>query len=473
MSMEQNTQKVRNFRKRFTKKVPLGFAQLWNMSFGFFGIQFGWTLQMANTSAIYEYLGANPEQIPILWLAAPMSGLIVQPIIGYLSDRTWTRLGRRRPYFLFGAIMSSLALILMPNSSTLWMAAGALWILDTSVNISMEPFRAFVSDLVPDEQRTLGFGMQAFFIGLGAVTASICPWILNNWLQLDQIVAPEGEIPFNVKISYYIGAAVFFGTVLWTVLTTKEEPPQDLEALKQRQANMGGITGLFKGIFQKVGTMPQVMKELAWVQFFTWFGIFCVFLYFPPAVGHEIFGATKESSSLYQQGIEWAGICIAVYNIVCFIYSLFLSRIAAVTSRKATHSFSLFLGGAGLISLFWVENPYVLLLPMACFGLAWASALTMPYSMLSDVLPVKDTGIYMGLFNAFIVIPQIIAALGLGWVMENLLGNDRILALVAGGVSMVIASVLVQWVTDVAKEQQTTGKTPKAKLVTEGSETAS
>jgi len=470
--MRQNAQKLKNLQKRF-KKVPLGFVQLWNMSFGFFGIQFGWTLQMANTSAIYEYLGANPEQIPILWLAAPMSGLIAQPIIGYMSDRTWTRLGRRRPYFLFGAILSSIALILMPNSSSLWMAAGALWMLDTSVNISMEPFRAFVSDLVPKNQRTLGFGMQAFFIGLGAVMASICPWILNHWFNFNQVVTPAGEIPLTVKVSYYVGAAVFLGTVLWTVFTTKEYPPQDLEKLKQRQNQTGGAIGMVKGIAQKVRTMPDVMKQLAWVQFFTWLGIFCVFLYFPPAVGHEIFGATKESSPLYTEGIEWAGLCIALYNVVCFIYSLFLARIAAATSRKATHSFSLLCGGVGLISLLFVSNQYLLLLPMACFGLAWASALTMPYSMLSDVLPMKDTGIYMGIFNAFIVIPQIIAALGLGWVMENLLGNNRIFALVVGGISMVLAALLVQWVKDVAKEQQTSGKTPKPELATKGSESVS
>ena len=469
--MRQNAQKFKNLQKRF-KKVPLGFVQLWNMSFGFFGIQFGWTLQMANTSAIYEYLGANPEQIPILWLAAPMSGLIAQPIIGYMSDRTWTRLGRRRPYFLLGAILSSIALILMPNSSSLWMAAGALWMLDTSVNISMEPFRAFVSDLVPKNQRTLGFGMQAFFIGLGAVVASLCPWVLNHWFNFNQITTPAGEIPLTVKVSYYIGAAVFLGTVLWTVFTTQEYPPQDLDKLKQRQNKTGGAIGVVKGIYEKVRTMPDVMKQLAWVQFFTWLGIFCVFLYFPPAVGHEIFGATKETSPLYTEGIEWAGLCIALYNVVCFIYSLFLARIAAATSRKITHSFSLLCGGIGLISLLLVNNQYLLLLPMACFGLAWASALTMPYSMLSDVLPMKDTGIYMGIFNAFIVIPQIMAALGLGWVMEHLLGNNRIFALAVGGVSMVLAAVLVQWVKDTSKEQQTVGKTPQPKLATEGSESA-
>jgi maltose/moltooligosaccharide transporter len=469
--MTQKAQRFKNFQKRF-KKVPLGFAQLWNMSFGFFGIQFGWTLQMANTSAIYEYLGANPEQIPLLWLAAPLSGLIVQPIIGYMSDRTWTRLGRRRPYFLFGAILSSIALVIMPNSSSLWMAAGALWILDTSVNISMEPFRAFVSDLVPENQRTLGFGMQAFFIGLGAVIASICPWILNHWFHLNQVNTASGEIPLTVKVSYYIGAAVFLGTVLWTVFTTKEYPPQEGELQRRRQNDTGGIAGLFKGIFDKVRNMPSLMRQLAWVQFFTWLGIFCVFLYFPPAVGHEIFGATEESSPLYQRGVEWAGICIAIYNIVCFVYSLFLSRIAAATSRKTTHGFSLLCGGLGLVSLLLVDNQYLLILPMACFGLAWASALTMPYSMLSDVLPMKDTGIYMGVFNAFIVIPQVIAALGLGWVMENLLGNNRIVALAVGGVSMVIAAVLVQWVQDVAKDEQTTGKTPKPRFAAEGSESA-
>lgn len=432
----------------------LGFRQLWNMSFGFFGIQFGWTLQMANTSAIYEYLGAEPEQIPILWLAAPVSGLIAQPIVGYLSDRTWGPLGRRRPYFLVGAIFSSLALVMMPNSATLWTAAGLLWILDTSINISMEPFRAFISDLVPEQQRTRGFAMQTFFIGLGAVAASLCPWIFNHIFGLGNAAgAGEGSIPFSVKVSYYLGAAVFLSTILWTVLTTKEPPPADPEALKKRQAQTGNLVNGVREIGYRIRNMPETMKQLAWVQFFSWLGIFCVFIYFPPAVGHRIFGAVNESSALYTEGIEWAGICIALYNIVCLVFSLFLSKVAALTSPKITHTFCLLCGGAGLISLLFVRDKYLMLLPMACFGLTWAAVLTIPYAILSSVLPRKDTGIYLGIFNAFIVIPQICAALALGWVMENLLNDNRLLAVVLGGFSLVIAASLVQGVKDLAEQK--------------------
>lgn len=428
-------------------KKPLNIVQLWNMSFGFFGIQFGWTLQMANTSAIYEYLGASAEQLPILWLAAPVSGLIAQPVIGYMSDRTWGFLGRRRPYFLVGAILASIALILMPNSSALWMAAGLLWILDTSVNISMEPFRAFVADLLPEEQRTTGFAMQGFFIGLGAVTASVSPWVLNHIFKVDASLR-ENAIPLTVKLSFYLGAMVFLGTVVWTVVTTKEHPPEDLKAFKESKAERGGFVHGVKEVFSLVRSMPETMKQLAWVQFFTWLGMFCVLLYLAPAIAYSVFGAVNQHSPLYTQGIEWAGICIGVYNVVCFIFSLFISKIAKLTSRKLTYAFCLFCGGAGLIALLFIHEQYLILLPMVCFGIAWASMLAMPYAILSDALPVENTGVYMGLFNAFIVIPQIVASLGLGWVMSNLLGGDRLLAVVLGGVCLIVASMLVNGVED-------------------------
>lgn len=433
-------------------KQPLKFWQLWNMSFGFFGIQFGWTLQMANTSAIYEYLGASAEQLPILWLAAPVSGLIAQPIIGYMSDRTWGALGRRRPYFLVGAIIASIALILMPNSSTLWMAAGLLWILDTSINISMEPFRAFVADLLPEKQRTDGFAMQAFFIGLGAVIASVCPWFLNNVFQFEAGLSGKNSIPLTVELSFYIGAAVFLGTVIWTVITTKEHPPANLEAFEKRKAETGGLGKAFKELVAIVQEMPETMRELAWVQFFTWLGMFCVVLYLAPAIAHDIFDAVDKNSPRYTQGIEWAGICIGVYNAACFIFSLFISRIADLTSRKFTYAFCLFCGGAGLVSLLVIRNQYLILLPMVCFGIAWASMLAMPYAILSDALPAENTGVYMGIFNAFIVIPQIVASLGLGWVMLHLLDNNRLLAVVLGGVCLMIAAGLVSGVRDVADE---------------------
>jgi maltose/moltooligosaccharide transporter len=451
-TIEENTQSQRK-RKRFKRihKPPLDFWGLWNMSFGFFGIQFGWTLQMANTSAIYEYLGASAEQLPLLWLAAPVSGLIAQPIIGYMSDRTWGPLGRRRPYFLVGAIIASVALILMPNSSSLWMAAGLLWILDTSINISMEPFRAFVADLLPEKQRTDGFAMQAFFIGLGAVIASIFPWMLNNIFEVGR--GTDGSsIPLTVKLSFYLGAVVFLGTVLWTIITTKEYPPADLEAFKKRNEESKGLGNAFKELWQIVRNMPPTMRQLAWVQFFTWLGMFCVVLYLAPAIAHGIFGAVSERSSLYTDGIEWAGVCIGVYNAVCFLFSLVISTIADITSRKWTYGFCLFCGGAGLMSMLVIRDQYLLLLPMVCFGIAWASMLAMPYAILSDALPVENTGVYMGLFNAFIVIPQIIASLGLGWVMYNVLNNDRLLAIVLGGVCLIIAAGLVARVDDVGQE---------------------
>lgn len=454
-TIENKSQSQRQRRKRFKRirKPPLSFWGLWNMSFGFFGIQFGWTLQMANTSAIYEYLGASAEQLPLLWLAAPVSGLIAQPIIGYMSDRTWGRLGRRRPYFLVGAIIASIALVLMPNSSSLWMAAGLLWMLDTSINISMEPFRAFVADLLPERQRTDGFAMQAFFIGLGAVIASIFPWMLNNVFEVGR-VTESSSIPLTVKLSFYLGAAVFLGTVLWTVITTKEYPPADLEAFKKRNAESQGIGNAFQELWQIVRKMPPTMRQLAWVQFFTWLGMFCVVLYLAPAIAHGIFGAVSERSSTYTDGIEWAGVCIGVYNAVCFLFSLVISPIADLTSRKWIYGFCLFCGGAGLVSMLVIRDQYLLLLPMVCFGIAWASMLAMPYAILSDALPVENTGVYMGIFNAFIVIPQIVASLGLGWVMYNLLGNDRLLAIVLGGVCLIVAAGLVARVDDIAQADE-------------------
>ena len=423
------------------------FLELWNMSFGFFGVQYGWALQMANTSAIYEYLGANPEQIPLLWLAAPVSGLIAQPIIGYMSDRTWGPLGKRRPYFLIGAILSSIALVLMPNSSTLWMAAGLLWILDTSVNISMEPFRAFIVDLLPEIQHTQGFAIQSFFIGSGAVIASMSPWILTHVFGFSNSTSEGEGVPFTVKLSFYMGAMVFLSTILWTVITTEEKPPQNLKAMQQANENKS-LGDKFREILHLIKAMPETMQQLAVVQFFTWLGIFCLFIYFPPAVAHNIFGAVEENSNLYTEGIEWAGICIAVYNGVCFLFSWILPKLTDRLGKKMTHSFCLICGGMGLISLLWVEDPVYALLSMVGFGVAWCSTLAIPYSMLSHIIPEKHTGLYMGLFNAFIVIPQIIAALGLGAIMEHFLDNNRLLVVVLGGVSLLLAALFIHGVDD-------------------------
>jgi maltose/moltooligosaccharide transporter len=417
------------------------FWSIWNMSFGFLGIQFGWGLQMANMSAIYEYLGAEPHQIPMLWLAAPLTGLLVQPIIGRLSDRTWwPRLGRRRPYFLIGAILSSLALIAMPNSSTLWMAAGLLWILDASINISMEPFRAFVSDLLPPEERTRGFAMQSFFIGLGAVIASALPWIMTNWLG----VAPSapGTIPNTVKWSFYVGAAAFLGAVLYTIVTTREHPPADLAAFEREKAATAGMGAGFRDITAAVRSMPRTMRQLALVQVSTWLGLFCMWLYFPVAVATNIFGATP-GSPRYQEGVEWAGLCFAAYSAVCFAFAFVLPPMARRRGRKLTHAICLLAGGAGLLSVAVISNPTLLLLSMVGVGIAWASTLSMPYSILAGAIPPGKTGIYMGIFNFFIVIPEIVAALGFGWVMSHLLDNNRMAAVVAGGVFLLLAAVLV------------------------------
>ena len=430
------------------EKEQLTFWQIWNLTVGFFGVQFGWTLQMTNTSAIYEYLGANPEQIPILWLAAPVSGLIAQPIIGYFSDRTWGKLGRRKPYFLVGAILSSVTLILMPNSSSLWMAAGLLWILDTSINITTGSFRAFLGDVLPKNQKTRGFAMQSLFIGCGAVIASLTPWCLNYFFAINNTVQ-NTAIPLTVKFSFYVGAIVFLLTICWTIFNTKEYPPENLKNFLEKQQEAESLSKVFNGIIKLIKNMPTTMKQLAYVQFFTWFGMFCFFLYFPTAVAHNIFGVFEKNSSLYANGIEWAGICIGVYNFICFIFSFLLPRIVIFTNRKITHSICLCLGGFGIISLLFIDNKYLILLPMICFGIAWSSILAIPYAILSRCLAPRNMGLYMGIFNFFIVIPQIMAALSLGWLIAHVFHGDRLLVVVLGGSSLVLASMLVHLVQEV------------------------
>ena len=429
-------------------KPRLSFWQIWNMSFGFLGIQFGWGLQMANMSAIYEYLGAKPEQIPMLWLAAPLTGLLVQPVIGSMSDRTWGRLGRRRPYFLVGAVLSSAALVLMPNAPSLWIAAGLLWVLDASINVSMEPFRAFVADLLPEEQRTRGFGMQSLFIGLGAVVASALPWLMTNIFHLGIGSGGVGTIPLNVKLSFYVGAVAFLGAVLWTILTTREYPPEDIRAFAAMKASKVGIGGGLAEIKDAILNMPATMRQLAWVQVCTWFGLFCMWLYFPVAVARNVFGAPNESSPLYQSGVEWGGLCFAMYSAVCFVFSFFLPAVAARLGRRNTHTLCLLCGAAGLLSVAVIHDKYALMLSMTGVGIAWASILSMPYAILAGSLPPQRTGVYMGIFNFFIVLPEIAASLGFGWVMAHLLDNNRLAAVVAGGIFLALAAVLVQRVRD-------------------------
>ena len=440
-------------------RPPRTFWQIWNMSFGFFGIQFGWGLQMANMSAIYEYLGARADQIPILWLAAPLTGLIVQPIIGHASDRTWGPLGRRRPYFLAGAILSSAALILMPRSSALWMAAGLLWVLDACINISMEPFRAFVADLLPEFQRTRGFAMQSLFIGLGAVIASALPFLLTNVFHVAG-TARVGTIPFTVRLSFYIGAAAFLGAVLWTIFTTKEYPPDDLAEFQKQKAEHVGLAASAREILASIREMPRTMRQLAWVQICTWLALFCMWLYFPVAVARNVFGAPDTASPLYSVGVEWAGVCFGMYSLVCFGFSFLLPTLARQYGRKATHTFCLICGGLGLLSVAVIHSKYLLLLSMTGVGIAWASTLSMPYSILAGSLPHGKTGVYMGIFNFFIVIPEITASLLFGWVMGHLLNNNRLTAVVAGGVFFLLAAVLTQRVEDLYEARQRSSSLP-------------
>jgi len=430
------------------RKPQRSFWQIWNMSFGFFGIQFGWGLQMANMSAIYEYLGARADQIPILWLAAPLTGMLIQPIIGHASDRTWGRLGRRRPYFLAGAILASLMLLFMPNSSALWMAAGMLWILDASINVSMEPFRAFVADILPEGQRTSGFAMQSMFIGLGAVIASALPWLLTNVFHMQQVAGDLRAIPTTTRISFYVGAAAFIGAVLWTIVTTPEYPPEDMEAFKALKAQKTGVGANAREIMTAIAEMPDTMRKLGPVQFFTWLGLFCMWLYFPVAVAHNVFGASDPKSLLYREGVDWGGVCFAVYSAVCFAFSFALPWMARKFGRKYTHILCLLCGAAGLMSVVIIHNKYMLLFTMLGVGIAWASTLSMPYAVLAASLPPDRTGVYMGIFNFFIVTPEICASLFFGWIMIHLLNNNRIYAIIAGGVFMLIAAALMQRVKD-------------------------
>jgi MFS family permease len=572
-------------------KPNLTFWQIWNMSFGFMGIQFGFALQNANVSRIFETLGAKIENIPILWIAAPVTGLIMQPIIGHMSDNTWNRLGRRRPYFLTGAILASLALIFMPHSPVLWVAAGMLWVMDASINISMEPFRAFVGDMLPSRQRTTGFAMQSFFIGTGAVVASALPYMLTNWFGVSNI-SDRGKIPPHIILSFLIGAIIFFLAVLWTVLRTKEYTPEELasfsggneeedqkESLQQEILpykrflrsslfwTLGGliisllvyifnmlaevyilgvgliifgiiqlITGLLTMkkrtdnglviIINDLFKMPKTMVQLAFVQFFSWFALFSMWIYTTAGVtstkydmklDQDIFMSLKQTvdriSALpdkkswtnledirsdlavfekkfeagrkviismrvvqfftdvnkndilqldqkvkdrllyiekeYNKGADWVGVLMSVYNGFAAVMAFLLIAFARITSRKTVHSCSLVIGGLSLISFFFIKDPRFLLISELGIGLAWASILAMPYAILTGSLPSNKMGTYMGIFNFFIVIPQIMAASILGFFVKSLFGGESILALVTGGVSMFIAAALVIFVKDV------------------------
>ena len=421
--------------------IASSFLSIWNMSFGFFGIQFGWGLQMGNMSSIYEYLGASESALPLLWLAAPITGLIIQPIIGHFSDRTWHPiLGRRRPYFLVGAILASLSLFLMPRSSALWMAAGLLWILDASVNVSMEPFRAFVADLLPERQRTVGFAMQSVFIGAGAVLASKLPGWLHSQFGIISTSSPEHPIPQTVHLAFTIGAVVFLLSVLWTIVTTKETPPSDPNEFKKLQnEGMGEIATAIR-------SMPGTMRQLASVQFFTWMALFCMWIFFPVAVARDLLGAAGPQDPLYPQGVTLANDSFAIYNLVAFFAAMAFLYLGRKFSARTIHTVSLLLGGIGLASVGLLpRGDNLSLLLGICFagvGIAWASILSMPYAMLSASIPSSKMGVYMGIFNLFIVLPQILIAVIVSRAMEFFPQIHRLNVVTFGGACLILAAFL-------------------------------
>jgi len=498
------------------RKPSLNFWQIWNMSFGFLGIQFGFALQNANVSRIFQTLGGDVDRLAVYWLAAPVTGLLLQPIVGHYSDKTWNRLGRRRPYFLIGALMASAALMIMPNSPSLWVAVGMLWIMDGSINITMEPFRAFVGDMLPSEQRTSGFAMQSFFIGTGAVVASVLPYVLDHWFGIANVADP-GVIPPTVKYSFYLGGSVFLLAVLWTIIRTREYSPEQLrefEAFEHHELNVpktvetrkakdlipvfnrnglialvfgaiisgvvyfrdlekelyilgGGLiafgilmfitSGLTRAklttnglveIFTDMVNMPATMKQLAVVQFFSWFALFAMWIYTTAAVTSHVYGTSDTSSALYNEGANWVGVLFGVYNGFAAVVAFLLPVIARHTSRKLTHALALFVGGLSFLSFGIIKSPLLLVIPMLGIGFAWASILSMPYAILTGSLPSNKMGIYMGIFNFFIVIPQILAASILGFFMRQFFDGQALYALITGGVSLIIASVTVIFVQD-------------------------
>jgi maltose/moltooligosaccharide transporter len=437
-------------------KPRLSFWQLWNMSFGFFGIQFGFALQNANTSRIFSTLGADPDNLALYWLAAPVTGLLVQPIIGYLSDNTWhPKWGRRRPFFFIGAVLAAIALFLMPNSTALWMAVAVLWMMDAAINVSMEPFRAFVGDKLDASQQTAGYAMQTFFIGCGAVIASLLPTFFESMGVSNEAVG--GVIPDTVRYSFYAGGAIFFLSVLWTVVTADELPPDDMEAFKAERQRSRSLGVALSDIIGGFGKMPKTMVQLAFVQFFTWIALFAMWIYTSSAIAENVFGTTDAQSSGFQAAGSWVGIMFAVYSGVSALAAFILPIFARATSRKTVHATCLAIGGLSLASIYFITDKHMLLLPMIGVGLAWASILTMPYAILAGSLPARRMGYFMGLFNFFVVIPQICSGLLLGGVTRHFFDGHTVLTLMLGGACMFIAAVLTLFVTDRAAPVKTAG----------------
>tara|TARA_B110000438_G_scaffold301573_1_gene356821 strand:+ start:1598 stop:3097 length:1500 start_codon:yes stop_codon:yes gene_type:complete len=489
-----------------TTKPQLNFWQIWNMCFGFMGIQFGFALQNSNVSRIFQTLGADYSNMAILWIAAPITGLIVQPIIGYFSDNTWNRLGRRKPYFLYGAIAASLSLFIMPNSPTLWVAAGMLWIMDASINVSMEPFRAFVGDMLPRKQRAMGYAMQSFFIAVASVVASSLPWMMANWFDISNVAAP-GLLPDTVKFSFYAGGVIFLLAVLWTIYSTKEYSPEQLEAFQNAEEQplseefftprtakkyftgaaawlllglisfviialnveqldkslfilAGGfcffaicqlVAGLmaknnsnngFAQVMSDLFSMPQTMRQLAFVQFFSWFPFFAMWTYTTAAVTEFHFGSSDVTSAAFNEGADWVGVLFSAYNLTSVFAAICIPMVVKYFNLRIAHMINLFLGGAGFISFLFINDPTLLIVSMIGIGFAWASILSVPYAILANALPAKKMGLYMGIFNFFIVLPQILAASILGFLITKVFDNQPVYALVVGGASMLLAGLL-------------------------------
>lgn len=446
------------------KKPKLPLLDIWNMSFGFLGIQFGFALQNANASRILQNLGADVHQLSWFWLVAPLTGMIVQPIIGHYSDNTWTRMGRRKPYFLAGALVASMGMCLMPNAAmftafapALLVGAGMLMLMDASFNVAMEPFRALVADKLPTDQRTLGFSIQTVLIGIGAVLGSVLPYVLTNWFDVESTAA-EGQVPKTVIYSFFIGASVLLAAILVTVFTTKEYPPEEMQRFDDDEVEASGDVVIetlakrpfFQALAEDLRLMPSTMKQLGVVQFCSWFALFGMWVFATPAIAQHVYGLPVDdsSSATFNEAGDWVGILFGIYNGVSAIYAFLLPTIAAKLGRKRTHALSLTAGGIGLISIYFITDPALLWIPMVGVGFAWASILAMPYAILAGSIPAKKMGIYMGLFNLFITLPQITNGIIGGPMVRQVYGNQAIYALVIAGVFMILGAISMRWVED-------------------------
>lgn len=440
--------------RKVLEKPRLSFWQILNMNFGFLGIQFGFALQNGNASRILQTFGADVEHLSLFWLAAPLTGMIVQPIIGHYSDRTWNRLGRRKPYFLTGGLLAAFALIFLPNASfmafilpPILVGAGMLMIMDASFNVAMEPFRALIGDKLPDNQRGLGFSVQTFLIGIGAVAGSWLPYIFSEYMGISKI-ADQNHIPNNVLFSFYTGAAVLVGSLLWTIFTTKEYPPEEQLTFQPEttQEESKGLSAIFKDFLN----MPATMRQLGLVQFFSWFALFSMWVFAAPAITQHVYHVAPNdtSSAKFADAGNWVGILFGTYNGISAIYALMLPTLSRLTSRKITHAFSLIIGGAGLLSIFFIQDPKMLIISMIGIGLAWGSILAMPYAILSGSIPAQKMGVYMGIFNFFITLPQIINGLFGGLIVKDLFGGHAIYAIVLAGLFMFCAAISVLFIQD-------------------------